>query len=77
MTYHETKDILNVQQLLGHKKLDNTLIYVNLESAIFQTENDNFHVKTARTPEDITQLLEVGFEYVCQKDGLIYLRKRK
>ena len=77
MSYHETKDILHVQQLLGHKKLDSTLIYVNLESAIFQTENDNFHVKTATAPEEITKLLEVGFEYVCQKDGLIFLRKRK
>jgi integrase/predicted RNA-binding Zn-ribbon protein involved in translation (DUF1610 family) len=75
--YHETKDILHVQQLLGHKNIQNTLIYVNLESAIFQTENDNFHVKTATTPEEITQLLEVGFEYVCQKDSLIFLRKRK
>ena len=77
MSYHETKDILHVQQLLGHKKIDSTLIYVNLESAIFQTENDNFHVKTAETSEEITRLLEVGFEYVCEKDGLIYLRKRK
>jgi integrase len=77
MSYHETKDILYVQQLLGHKKIENTLIYVNLESALFHTENDNFHVKTATTPEEITQLLEVGFEYVTQKNGLVYLRKRK
>jgi integrase len=75
--YHETKDILHVQQLLGHKNIENTLLYVNLESAIFQTENDNFHVKTACKPEEITKLLEVGFEYVCQKDGLAFLRKRK
>jgi len=27
--------------------------------------------------EEIKALLEVGFEYVCQKDGLIFLRKRK
>jgi integrase len=77
ISYHETKDILHVQQLLGHMKLDNTLVYVNLESAIFQSENDNFHVKTATTSVQITQLLEVGFEYVCQKDGLIFVRKRK
>lgn len=53
------------------------MIYVNLESALFQTENDNFHVKTAGTPEEITRLLEVGLEYVCQKDGLVFPRKRK
>jgi hypothetical protein len=77
MTYHETKDILHVQQLLGHRSIDSTMIYVNLESAVFQTEDDNFHVKTATKAEEITQLLEVGFEYVCQKDGLVFLRKRK
>jgi hypothetical protein len=77
MTYHETKDLIHVQQSLGHKKIDSTMIYVNLESALFQAEKDNFHVKTAGTPEEITRLLEVGLEYVCQKDGLVFLRKRK
>lgn len=77
MSYHETKDILHVQQLLGHRKIDNTLIYVHLEAAIFQTKNDNFHVKAAETPEEITQLLEVGFEYICEKDGLTFFRKQK
>ena len=77
MTYHETHDLVHVQQLLGHKKIDSTLFYVNLESAVFQTENDNFHVQTAKTPEEITKLLEVGFEYVCQKDERLYFRKRK
>jgi len=50
---------------------------VNLESAIFQTENDNFHVRIAKTTEEITQLLEVGFEYIYEKDGLTFFRKRK
>jgi integrase len=27
--------------------------------------------------KEITNLLEVGFEYVCEKDRLIYFRKRK
>jgi len=53
------------------------MFYVNLESAVFQTENDNFHVKTAKTQEGITGLLEVGFEYVLTKDGVTYFRKRK
>jgi len=77
MEYHKTKDILHVQNMLRHKKIDNTLIYVNLEAALFHDENNEFHVKTARTPEEIKALLEVGFEYVCEKDGLLFLRKRK
>jgi len=77
MEYHKTKDIIHVKQLLGHRKIENTMIYVNLEAALFQTENSEFHVKTAATRQEITGLLEVGFEYVCEKDGLVYLRKRK
>jgi hypothetical protein len=53
------------------------MFYVNLGAAVFQTENDNFHVKTAMTQEEITALLEVGFEYVLIKDGVAYFRKRK
>jgi len=77
MEYHKTKDILHVKQLLGHRKIDSTMIYINLESALFYTENNEFHVKTAKTQEEIKGLLEVGFEYVCEKDNLIYFRKRK
>jgi hypothetical protein len=31
----------------------------------------------SKKPEEIKELLEAGFEYVCQKDTLIFLRKRK
>jgi hypothetical protein len=44
---------------------------------LFQTESDEFHVKIAETPEEIKALLEVSFEYVCEKDGLMFFRKRK
>jgi integrase len=32
MEYHYTKDILHVKELLGHKEIDNTLIYIQLIS---------------------------------------------
>jgi len=34
-------------------------------------------VKIAKTPDEIKELLEVGFEYVCEKDGLMFFRKRR
>jgi integrase len=77
MEYHKTKDIVHVKNLLRHRKIENTMIYVNLEAALFQDRNDEFHVKMAETPEDLKALLEVGFEYVCEKDGMVFLRKRK
>ena len=75
--YHKTKDILHVKEILGHKSIQNTLIYIHLEAAIFQTANDEFIVKAANTLEEATRLLEVGFEYVTDMDGFKLFRKRK
>ena len=36
MEYHKTKDILYVKNLLGHKKIENTEIYITLERAILE-----------------------------------------
>jgi integrase len=77
MEYHGTRDPYYVKQLLGHKSLRNTEIYINIEHAIFQSETDEFNVKVAEKPEGTKTLLEVGFEYVCEKDGLMFFRKRK
>jgi hypothetical protein len=30
-----------------------------------------------KDPEQVKAMLEVGFDYVCQKDDLVFLRKRK
>jgi integrase len=75
--YHQTKDPLFVKEFLGHKKLDSTLLYIQLEQALYKEDSSEFHVAIARTPEEIKKLLEVGFEYVCQKDDILYFRKRK
>jgi len=71
-------DILYVKNLLGHRKIENTEIYINLERVIFEEgAEQEYHVKVASSPEEIKALLEVGYEYVCEKDGLLYFRKRK
>ena len=57
--------------------MSNTEIYINIERTLFEDQSDEFAVKVAEKPEDIKTLLEAGFEYVCQKDNLVYLRKRK
>jgi integrase len=77
MEYHKTRDILHVQQLLGHPDLRNTLIYINLEKAIFQNADEAYHVKVAETLQEACKLLEVGFEYVTNLNGAKIFRKRK
>jgi integrase/DNA-directed RNA polymerase subunit RPC12/RpoP len=76
MEYHKTQNIIAVQKLLGHKSILNTQIYINLEQAIFEL-NDDYEVKVAETLDAACKLLEVGFEYVCDMDGRKLFRKRK
>ncbi len=76
MLYHKTKDPYYVKNFLGHKSLTNTEIYINIEHALFEPGNDEFIVKATDKPQEVKSLLEVGFEYVCQKDDLVFLRKR-
>lgn len=76
MEYHKTQNIIQVQRLLGHKSVLNTQLYVNLEQAIFEF-NDQYEVKLAATVEEAVKLVEVGFEYVTEMDGRKLFRKRK
>ena len=77
MLYHQTKDPYYVKDFLGHKSLRNTEIYITIERTIFEPSSDEFTVKVASKTEEIKSLLETGFEYVCQKDDLMFFRKRK
>lgn len=63
--------------MLGHKDIENTMLYIQVEKALYGEENDEFTVKVAKTIEEAKELLEAGFEYVFEKDGLMLLRKRK
>ncbi|MEM2578148.1 MAG: hypothetical protein QXV88_04605 [Candidatus Bathyarchaeia archaeon] len=74
MEYAKTKDILYVMQVLGHKNIKNTLKYTQL---IKFKEDQEFICKIAKTPKEAKELIEAGFEYVFQRDGLIFFRKRK
>jgi integrase len=77
MEYHKKPDIDYVRRLLGHKSVLNTQIYVNMEQAIFTSKSDEYLVKTAATVEEVCKLLEVGFEYVTEVEGVKLFRKRK
>jgi integrase len=72
--YHKTKDILHVMQILGHRNIKNTLIYTQL---ICLENDDEYICKVAKTVEQAAELIEAGFEYVCEIDGVKLFRKRK
>jgi hypothetical protein len=77
MLCHRTKDPYYVKDFLGHKSLASTEIYINIERTMFEPAGDEFTVKVAEKAEEIKTLLETGFEFVCEKDNLAFLRKRK
>jgi integrase len=74
MLYHKTKDLLHVKIALGHKDLRQTLRYTQL---LETTEDEEYHCKVAITVKEATQLIEKGFEYVAEKEGIMIFRKRK
>ncbi|MGB9756415.1 MAG: hypothetical protein ACPLVJ_01355 [Candidatus Bathyarchaeales archaeon] len=50
------------------------MLYTQLVN--FKNE-DGFVCKVASTSEEIAQLVEAGFEYVCEHNGAKFFRKRK
>ena len=73
MEYARTKDILRVQRMLGHRSIQNTLLYTQLVNF----ESDEFHSAVAKTVEEGQKLTEAGFEFVCDFDQVKLFRKRK
>ncbi|MDH7478357.1 MAG: tyrosine-type recombinase/integrase [Candidatus Bathyarchaeota archaeon] len=73
MEYRKTKDILHVMQVLGHKNINNTLIYTQLVNF----KDDDYTAKVAHSEQEVCQLIEAGFEYVCAYNGNKIFRKRK
>ena len=72
--YHETKDILLVKEMLGHRNIKNTLIYTHL---VKMDTEDKYYSATAKTVEEAQKLIEQGFEYVTDINGIKLFRKRK
>jgi integrase len=72
--YDKTKDILLVMQRLGHKKIETTMLYTQL---ITFNEEDEYTVKTATNIKEATELIEHGFTYIQEIDGIKIYRKRK
>ncbi|MGQ9642068.1 MAG: tyrosine-type recombinase/integrase [Candidatus Bathycorpusculaceae bacterium] len=74
MEYAKTRDILHVMRILGHKSIQNTLIYIHL----VDFKEDEYIAKVAKTENEVCKLIEAGFEYVCTAtDGVMLFRKRK
>jgi hypothetical protein len=58
---------------MGHRRIETTMIYTQL----LNVNEDKWTCKTATTVKQATELLENGFEYIQDIDGIKIYRKRK
>lgn len=70
--YHKTKDLLLIKERLGHRSINSTLIYTQLISL----EAENYDSAVAKSVE-AQQLVEQGFEFVCDIEDVKLFRKKK
>jgi len=71
--YHQTRNILLVKEMLGHKKLETVMVYVRL----LNLGEEEFTSAIAKTLNEACKLIEDGYEYVCEMDSVKIFRKRK
>jgi len=77
MRYHATKDLLRVQKELGHKSISSTMRFIDYEKAYCKEYEDSYICKTASNADEASELIELGFDYVTEMDGLKLFRKPK
>ena len=78
MLYHYTKDLLVVAEFLGHRDIENTRLYIQLEKNLFKNIHDEqFIIKAISSLEEAVELGEIGFEPFMTVNGIQLMRKRK
>ena len=74
--YLKKGDIFHVKYLLGHRDIKSTLVYMHVAQAQLNN-SDEYFSRVAKTIEEAKKLIEQGFEYVTEFDGVKLFRKRK
>ena len=68
---------MHVKYILGHKNIQNTMVYIHIEKTLFQCEDEQFASKAAKSIPEAQKLVEAGFDYVTTFDNMMLFRKRK
>jgi hypothetical protein len=61
---------------MGHRNIQSTLYYMHIAKDMINY-SDEYTVKVANDLDELTKLLESGFEYVSDYEDKKILRKRK
>jgi len=73
IAHYTNGNVLTVKKLLRHKSVLNSMKYIHT----LNFKDDEFEVTTATDIEEAKKVLEAGFEYVTEKDGIMLFRKPK
>ena len=73
MEYNKSYNILQVKHKLGHRSINSTEIYTRLVTF----KNEDYLTATSDSIEEDEKLMQTGFEYVTERDGVKIYRKRK
>ena len=74
--FDQTKSLPLVQEKLGHRNINSTMVYTHLVE--FDEESQNYYHATAKDEKDAGELIDKGFNYVCTTpQGIMMFRKRK
>jgi hypothetical protein len=60
-------------KMLGHKNINNTMLYTQLVNF----ESDNYTTRVSDSVKEDRELIEAGFEYITERNGVKIYRKPK
>ena len=70
-------DLVTLQQRLGHRKLEDTAIYIHLSEVYSPQKEFGYYTRMTSTIRDAEQLVQEGFEFVGKDDSGCLWRKKK
>lgn len=75
--YQQTRNILHVKELLGHRNINSTLVYTHLVP--FDEEAEAFNHAVANDDKEAGELLDQGFRYECTtpQGKMIFIKAKK
>ena len=74
--YGQTKNLVLVQQKLGHRNINSIMVYISLVDT--DEENQDYHHAIARNEKEAGKLIEEGWNYVCTTpQDIMMFRRRK
>jgi hypothetical protein len=67
-----------VQEFSGHRDIASVAVYIHLRRQYFLNgKDDEYNVEIARTIDEASKLIAVGFDFVHEYNGVMIYRKRK